>query len=199
MKRMVGRIGLVLSIVLGGCLGGCSTPSYLVLLPNPDGSVGKVVLQGAAGGQVVNQAQHGVLLDGSKAPAPVSNETLERDFGAAMKARPALPEVFIVYFQSQGTGLTAQSQALLPYIAERIMARKTVDLSIVGHTDTMGPDIINEMLALRRAHTVVRYLRDMGVNNVPMVVESYGKRMLRVPTPDKTSEPRNRRVEIMVR
>ena len=184
-------------LVVAG-LGGCSS-SYLVLLPNPDGSVGKVIVQGASGGQVVSEAQHGTLLDGSKAPAPVSKEALQRDFGAAMTARPTLPEVFILYFQSQGTGLTAQSQALLPYIAERIMARKTADLSIVGHTDTMGPDIINEMLALRRAHTVVRYLRDMGVNNVPMVVESYGKRMLRVPTPDKTSEPRNRRVEITVR
>ncbi len=206
MKKNALNIGSVVSawrmvVVLSAALllVGCSTPSYVVLLPNPDGTVGKVMLQGAAGGQMVNQAQYGALLDGSKAPTPVSNETLERDFGDAMRARPPLPEIFTLYFQSQGTDLAPQSHALLPYVIERVGLRKSVDLSVVGHADAMGSDSVNEALALRRAHAVARKLYDMGLKNVPMVIESYGKRMPRVPTPDGASEPLNRRVEITVR
>lgn len=200
MKKIRLWAGVALWVAGGLLMGGCSSPSYLVLLPDADGSVGKVTLQGTAGQQVLSVAQHGALLDGSKAPAPVSNEALERDFGTAMRARPALPEVFILYFQSQGTDLTPQSQALLPYIVEHIMKRKAVDLSVIGHADTLGQDEINNRLALHRAREVVRQLREMGLNRaIPMVVESYGKRMLRIPTPDGVSEPRNRRVEITVR
>lgn len=200
MKTRHLRIFSVLGLVSGLLLGGCSSPSYLVLLPDADGSVGQVVVQGAAGKQVVSVAQHGVLLDGSQAPAPVSNDVLERDFGVVMKARPISPEVFTIYFQSQGTELTPQSQALLPHVIEHITKRNAVDLSVIGHADAQGADEMNDRLALQRARAVVRQLWDKGLNrDIPMLVESYGKRMPRIPTPDGVPEVRNRRVEITVR
>ena len=65
--------------------------SYVALLPSPDGSVGKVVVQGQRGEQVLTQAQQGVLLDGSTPPFAVPADKLQRDFAAAMAARvPAI-------------------------------------------------------------------------------------------------------------
>ncbi len=70
-------------------LAACAGPrNYAVLLPSPDGSVGKVVVQGQRGEQLLNKARQGALLDGSAPPFEVSSEQLQRDFGAAMAARP---------------------------------------------------------------------------------------------------------------
>jgi OOP family OmpA-OmpF porin len=73
-------------------------------------------------------------------------------------------------------------------------------LSVIGHADAQGADEMNDRLALQRARAVVRQLWDKGLNrDIPMLVESYGKRMPRIPTPDGVPEARNRRVEITVR
>lgn len=191
----------VVSATLLSILVACTTSpsSYVVLLPNADGSVGKVTVQGTAGKQLLTQAQHGTLLNGSQTPAPVSNSVLERDFGATMKARPALPEIFVLYFETGSSILTAESQALLPRIVERALVRKTVDISVVGHTDTQGSVIVNESVAMQRANSITRQLRAMGLNHVTILTESHGKRNLLVPTPDGIPEPRNRRVEVSVR
>ena len=188
-------------------LGACASPpppapppqSYVALLSSPDGSIGKVVVQGQRGEQFLTLAQQGALLDGSQSPFAVSTAQLERDFGAAMKARPALPEQFLLYFEQGGAQLTGESQRLLARIVERAQTRLSVDMSVIGHSDTQGAANANEALALKRATAIAEQLRDLGLKNAVMVVESHGERNLLVPTPDDTAEPRNRRVEITLR
>lgn len=191
---------LALLALATSLLAACAGPqSYVVLLPNPDGSLGKVVVKGQRGEQLLTRAQQGALLDGSKPPFDVSDEQLQRDFGAAMKARPALPEQFLLYFETGGSELTAESQALLQRIVERALARPTVDMSVIGHSDTQGAADANEALALKRATAIAEQLRTMGLGKALMAIESHGERNLLVPTPDETAEPRNRRVEVTLR
>ena len=186
-------------VVLSALMAGCAGPrSYAVLLPNADGSVGRVTVQGAGGAQVLTQAMTGARLDGSTPPFEVSKEQLARDFGAAMGARPALPEQFLLYFE-QGSVLTAESQTLLVQVLTRVRARATVDMSVIGHTDTQGAANANEALALERANAVAEQLRQLGLQNATLAVESHGERNLLVKTPDEVAEPRNRRVEITLR
>lgn len=181
-------------------LAGCAGPgSYVVLLPSPDGTVGKVTISGASGQQVLTQARTGTTLNGSKAPFEVSREQLAQDFGEAMSARPALPEHFLLYFVPGGTQLTPLSVTLLPKILQRAKARHAVDVSVIGHTDTQGKAETNEALALKRAGAIADQLRQMGLQDTVISVESHGERNLLVPTPDETAEPRNRRVEITLR
>ena len=199
--------GLAVASVAALLLGACAAPpppppppqSYVTLLPSPDGSIGKVVVQGQRGEQVLTQAQQGALLDGSQPPFAVSAERLQRDFGAAMRARPALPEQFLLYFETGGLELTAESKALLARIVERALARTALDMSVIGHTDTQGAAATNEALALKRATAIAEQLRGLGLKDAQMSVESHGERNLLVPTPDETAEPRNRRVEITLR
>lgn len=188
---------LALAALLTACASGPG--SYVVLLPSPDGSVGRVVVQGAQGEQVLTQARQGVALNGSGEPFDVSPEQLARDFGATLAARPALPEQFLLYFESGGSALTAQSLALLPHILERAQARTALDMSVIGHSDTQGKAEANEALALQRASAIAQQLRDLGLQEAVMTVESHGERNLLVPTPDEVAEPRNRRVEITLR
>ena len=57
----------------------------------------------------------------------------------------------------------------------------------------------NDALALRRAETVRAMLIARGVAPENIVAVGRGKRELLVPTADGVAEPRNRRVEIVVR
>jgi outer membrane protein OmpA-like peptidoglycan-associated protein len=198
----------ILALLATTLLLGCATPppqqpvknlSYVALLTSPDGSVGKVLVRGNKGEQLINQANYAALLDGSAPPAPVDDETLHRDCGEAMAALPKLPEHFILYFESGGAKLTPESQLQLTEIIARAEKRATVDMSIIGHSDTVGRAEVNEALSLKRAQTVAELIKSQGLHVEALIVESHGKRNLLIATPDETPEPRNRRVEISIR
>jgi adhesin transport system outer membrane protein len=110
-----------------------------------------------------------------------------------------LPEQFLLYFEPGGTELTPQSKALLPTILARANARSSVDLSVIGHTDTQGRAEANESLGRVRATAIAEQLIKLGLKAGSIAVESHGERNLLVATPDETAEPRNRRVEITLR
>ncbi len=188
--------GVAWMVLLTACAG---PQSYVALLSSLDGSVGQVVVHGQRGEQILVSARQGALLDGSKPPFEVSNEQIERDFGAAMRARPVPAEQFLLYFETGGAELTTESKALLSRIVEHAQARAAVDVSVIGHSDTQGSAQTNETLALQRATAIADQLRAMGLRDTLMEVESHGKRNLLVPTPDETPEPRNRRVEVTLR
>ena len=185
------------ALALAGC---ASKPkSYVVLLESPDGTTGQVVVKGSKGEQVVAKARQGVPLDGTAPPAPVDEEKFKKDFSEAIAARPAMPDHFLLYFESGGTRLTAESSAMLPKIFEAASKRPAVDMSVIGHTDTVGKAELNESLALKRANEVAAMLKDRGLKVHALTVESHGERNLLIKTPDETQEPRNRRVEISIR
>ncbi|UUZ72738.1 OmpA family protein [Polaromonas sp. P1(28)-8] len=87
----------------------------------------------------------------------------------------------------------------MPRIKELAKARKALDITVVGHTDTLGTIESNEVLGLRRANAIARQMQQLGLKNMAIVVESNGARNLLVATPKNTDEPRNRRAEITVR
>jgi len=197
---------LVVSVVSIGLLAGCSaqpyTPKpfdYVVLLPSPDGSVGKVLVKGSKGQQILDAALVGTSLDGDSVAFAVSAEQLRKVFGAAMAARPELPEQFLLYFELGGSSLTPESEALLPTILAHVRGRTSADVSVIGHTDTVGIAEANTALALRRASSIAKLLRERGLQPATLTVESHGESNLLVATPNETPEPRNRRVEIIIR
>ena len=204
---MIGRapqnrciLRLVCMGLMACLLAACAGPqSYVALVPSPDGSVGKVWVKGKHGEQLLTRARQGALLDGSKPPFDVSDEQLQRDFGAAMRARPAMPEHFLLYFETGGSELTAESKAMLQRIVQSALARTSVDVSVIGHSDTQGAADANATLSLERATFVAAQLRALGLAETAMAIESHGERNLLVPTADDTAEPRNRRVEITLR
>lgn len=189
---------VTLALLLAGLAGGCATPSYVVLLPDDDGQVGKITVQGTQGETRIDQAGHAARLDGSGTFTP-KPEQLQADFAATRSARPLLPVQFQLYFESGGLALTPESVALLPQVIEAVARRPAADISIIGHTDTHGPEQDNEALGLTRARWLAEQLAQGGLKAVAISIESHGERNLLVATPDNTPEPRNRRVEIAIR
>lgn len=192
-RKLMLAVGLVWALV------GCASKSYIVLLEDPQGGVGSVQLTGKNGTQTLNQARYAADLDGARAPQPVDAQRFENDFASVLAARPIMPASYLLYFQSAGVDLTPESQALLARILEDVKGRAAVDVSVIGHTDTVGHAEANEALGLQRAQRVVEILKEQGLQTEALRVESHGERNLLVSTSDETDEPRNRRVEVSVR
>lgn len=179
-------------------LTGCAPKSYIVLLESPDGTTGQVIVKGQRGEQILTTAGEGTSIDGSAPPTPIEDNKIKEDFGAAMAARPKLPVRYLLYFKA-GTTLTSKSEALIPEIIAESASRPALDISVIGHTDTVFTSDYNERLAYKRAIKVAQLLKERGLNVHAMTVESHGMRNLLVLTPGDTYEPRNRRVEVSIR
>ena len=196
-KMNPGRTTLVLALV--ALLSACAAPiSYVALLTSPDGKLGQVTVTGPQGSQVLTRDHTATTLDGKTPPYEVTPKQLQADFGAALAARAPLPEQFLLYF-SQGSELTPESKRVLERVLERAKVRASLDISVIGHTDTQGASAANQALALQRATAMAAQLRALGLQSVVMAVESHGENNLLVPTADNVAEARNRRVEITLR
>ncbi len=182
---------------------GCAPKNQIVLLPDPDGDVGSLEITTKGGSQVIDQAGYmsEISSETSKPSAPekVDQKKMEVMFGEALKAEPAPPKRFILYFKSGTTTLTDESSTLMNNIYTVIQERSSLDISIVGHTDSVGSAEFNQKLSLDRARAVADLLENKGVAAGSMEITSHGEKNPLIVTPDGTDEPRNRRVEVLVR
>jgi outer membrane protein OmpA-like peptidoglycan-associated protein len=207
------KTGLAVFAVLLVAMG-CATPpppvaqappapapkSYVVLMEDADGTVGKVSVTSERGEVLLNQARTGVDLDGRLGkPYAVDENRIKRDFGEAMAAQPPLPVSFMLYFKAGGAVLTDESRALIPAILDAARNHPVADVSVIGHTDTVGNSEANEKLGLQRAQSVAEIIKKAGLQVHDLTVASHGEKNPLVATPDNTPEPKNRRVEITVR
>jgi outer membrane protein OmpA-like peptidoglycan-associated protein len=193
---------VVLMAIVVSCFA-CAPKAQFLLLPNSDGTVGKIVVQNAGGTQVVDHANHATHVDDpAQAPSEpklMSASEIQETFGDVLRIPVRPPDHFILYFQEGKAELTAESKALFPEILQTIRDRKAADISVVGHTDTKGSPEVNFRISKQRAEAVAAMLEAEGVDRTSLDITSHGERNLLVQTPDEVSEPRNRRVEVTVR
>ena len=105
----------------------------------------------------------------------------------------------MLFFQTGGTALTAESQLRLSQTLEEALRRSGAELVVTGHTDTKGSLASNDALSLRRAQQVRDIYIERGFPAARIDAVGRGERELAVPTPDETDEAQNRRVVILVR
>jgi outer membrane protein OmpA-like peptidoglycan-associated protein len=175
----------------------------VVLLPDADGTVGRVIVSNQAGSRTLDRSGAATrILDARTAPtepATMSAAEIEAAFGAALSAQPPPPRRFILYFEQGSTALTPASQADVPAIVAAVRDQAAVDTSVVGHSDTAGDARTNLDLSLRRALAVGALLVAGGADPGALDITSHGETNPLVPTGDNVAEPRNRRVEVTVR
>lgn len=162
-----------------------------------------MIVANAAGSRTLDQAGTATrILDARTAPtepAPMDAAEIDRTFGAALAAQPAVPLHFILYFEQGSTTLTEASGRDFPTVLAAVRERASVDISVVGHSDTVGDPQMNLELSLRRALAIGALLVKEGVDPGALDITSHGKSNLLVPTGDNVAEPKNRRVEVTVR
>jgi outer membrane protein OmpA-like peptidoglycan-associated protein len=183
---------------------GTPGPSTVVLLGDPDGTVGQAVVSSAAGAGMVDLTadRAATTVTGRRGPSPpmsLDAASIEKEFGATLAGLPMAPEAFTLYFRLESDELTDDSRALLPGVLKAVAGRPAPEVGVVGHTDTTGDQKSNYALGLERATRVRTLLIGAGVDMSLIDVSSLGESDLRIQTADNTLEPRNRRVEISVR
>jgi len=184
-------------------LAGCATPSQdlVVLLPDKEGKVGTVVVQGQKGKTVLNTAYASARTtpEGGVQRGTASQSEVKDVFGSALAAQPPRPISFTLYFESGSDEFTEQSKQEVKRLLAEMARRQAPDITVIGHTDQVGPDPSNDALSLQRAERVKSILAGMGVTAERILTAGRGRREPLIPAAHGFSEPRNRRVEISVR
>jgi outer membrane protein OmpA-like peptidoglycan-associated protein len=198
------RIVLVFSVLLI-FLNACSTPhkNLFVLIPDPDGKLGEIIITNKGGSEVIARPGYATEVKvanvAPSVPFPLGESQINEIFGAALAAQPEPPTRYILYFKTATTYLTENSEKLLPEILSTIEARKSRDVSIIGHTDRVGSRQQNYKLGLDRASRIKEILISKGADPSIIDVSSHGEDNPLIQTEDEVSEPLNRRVEVTVR
>jgi OmpA-OmpF porin, OOP family len=192
--------GAALAAALGA-LGGCATRSEtVILLPAADGSRTSVVVKGAEPDVVLDTPYAAFSRTAYRQRTYTSSaEEVRSMFGGALDARPSPPATFTLHFVEGRNELTEESKREVDGVLAEIARRPVPDVVVVGHTDTVGSDQVNDTLALQRAEVIRRDLLQRGLAPENVQAIGRGKRELAVPTADNVPEPRNRRVVILVR
>jgi outer membrane protein OmpA-like peptidoglycan-associated protein len=186
-------------------LASCSAPknNLFVLVPDPDGKTGQIAVTNQGGTQiVVKPGDVTEVKDAATKPAPprpMDEKEIARIFGAALSAQPALPVIYILNFKSGTADLTEESTNRIPEVIATISERKSFDISIVGHSDTVGAKQKNYEISLNRALRIKVLFVSKGVDPRAISTESHGEDNPLVITADEVAESRNRRVEVTVR
>jgi OOP family OmpA-OmpF porin len=188
---------VAMALLLGGC---ASRQGAVVLLPQADGRPSAVtVAQGSQ--QVVLDKPYAATQLTSNGPQPYQTnaQEVQSQFGAALAARPMPPAQFTLYFVEGKDEFTEESKRLIDGVFAEIAKRPLPDVMVIGHTDKVGSDAVNDPLSRQRAEIVRSALLARGIAVDKVVAIGRGKREPIVPTADGVSEARNRRVEILVR
>lgn len=190
---------LLLLIVLAN---GCAKRTLIALAPDPDGKTGSITVANQGGTVAIDAPyQATTVTDGTGRPSEpeqLGKEALDRIFAESLSIQPKRPLHFLLYFDKD-TMLTSDSSRLLASVMAAIRERNSIDISVVGHTDTVGTKEYNTLLSSSRARAVKELLVGLGADPNTIQTTSHGKENLLIPTRDNVNEPRNRRVEVVVR
>jgi outer membrane protein OmpA-like peptidoglycan-associated protein len=103
----------------------------------------------------------------------------------------------MVFFDFNKSDLTAEAASIVDQAAKNAGPAKATEITVTGHTDTVGSDAYNMRLSKRRADSVAAELEKDGIPSSEIAIVAKGKRDLLVPTKDGVREPQNRRVTIV--
>ena len=110
---------------------------------------------------------------------------------------PSVPHSYLVFFDFNKSDLTSQAVSIVDQAAKNAGPAHVTQLTVTGHTDTVGSDAYNMRLSRRRAESVASRLEKDGIPSSEIEIVAKGKRDLLVPTADGVKEPQNRRVQIV--
>jgi outer membrane protein OmpA-like peptidoglycan-associated protein len=188
-------VGAVMALIL--YLSADSRPETVVLLPGPDGKVGKVTVERRGERAVLDRA-YAASSSGSVV-VQLSESEVRQEYGPLLAALPPRPVSYVLYFVTGQDELTDASKAEMRKLLDELRSRPQSDIVVIGHTDRVGGDRANDALSLQRAERVRAELLNLGIAASRLRSAGRGEREPLVPTADGVEEPRNRRVEVNVR
>jgi OmpA-OmpF porin, OOP family len=200
-KQGKGRVLAYTVLACAVLLSACSTTKELVvLLPGEDGQIGAVAIAEPQRTTVLDTPLGAAKIDtkGRVTKDTLSEADVKRTFAEALAAQPPKALSFTLYFE-KNTEIMPDSRATLDALLAEVAKRQAVEVQITGHTDRVGKVEDNDRLSMERAETIRDVLIKNGLHANFIRVVGRGEREPLIPTPDEQVEPRNRRVEVIVR
>lgn len=180
-----------------------SHPQSTVILLDNNATKNGVTVTTEVGSIDIDQPYMQTSVSSVKAkPEPVQKvdpNTIQTKYAQLLQALPNAPVSLLFYFEDGSVQLTEASKLQTQALVALIKKREPCAVDIIGHTDTAGAAETNYELALKRAMMVKSFLDEQSVQLNSAAIESYGESTPLVPTGDGVDEPRNRRVEVIVR
>jgi outer membrane protein OmpA-like peptidoglycan-associated protein len=197
-KRFFSCIVAAAGLLFCGC---ASVNTFVVLLPDEDGAASAVIVGEGSGTTVLDKPYSAAAVDtrGKVETKTITAEEAKRTFAEALAAQPPQPVSFTLYFETNSTEVTPASRAALDALFAEVAKRQAVEVQVTGHTDRLGSATDNDRLSLQRAEAVRAMLVQRGIKAGFIRPVGRGEREPLLPTPDEQAEPRNRRVEVIVR
>ncbi len=184
-------------------LSGCAKKTTVVLVPDPDGKVGHITVTNKHGEVDLARSGEATVISGTKSkPSPpykLSEDSIHAQFSQVLSILPEKPTHFVLYFKNESTELLPTSATKLPMIFETIQNINSPYISVIGHTDTAGDHQYNLQLSQKRARNVKNMLITRGVDPALIKSQSHGEKNQLIKTADNVQEPKNRRVEVVIR
>lgn len=204
MKAAIRSRGLIAgaAFVMLALLSGCSTPpDRIILLPDPEGKVGAVIVHSATGEQTIDKAYAGVDVTQSGAIEKTmdSQAVVQTRYAELLAARPPRPVTFTIFFLfDSATELAPESSATVKQLKAVLSTWPAPEVVVVGHTDLAGSQEFDDRLSIRRAETVAAFLVKQGIPAQQIETAGRGKREPLVPTADGVPNHMNRRAVITI-
>jgi outer membrane protein OmpA-like peptidoglycan-associated protein len=191
-----------------------SDPAALQLIerlrPQAGGQTRGIRVPGAsdAGQQPTAPSQSSPVSAGPGAPVASPPSTTSSSRPTQAVARPPVRETtsdapsasITVTFPSGSAALTPEAERALAPLGRALSSQELAGFRfrIEGHTDSVGDNASNQALSERRAAAVRDFLiQRFGVSASRVEAVGLGETQLLVPTPDETSNARNRRVQVV--
>ena len=89
-------------------------------------------------------------------------------------------------------------RTILDTFASGLVTNSASNVTVIGHTDSTGPDAVNNPLSLNRAASVRDYLSSRGVASSRVAIDGRGSREPIAANDTAANKAKNRRVEIFV-
>ncbi|MFH2045145.1 MAG: OmpA family protein [Pseudomonadota bacterium] len=103
-----------------------------------------------------------------------------------------------ISFDFDSATLNKNSYLVLQDLAKVLLEFPDYRIVVVGHTDNVGEADYNQNLSEMRAHSVLNYLFDCGVEKSRLTSIGYGESKPIVKNSNETNKSRNRRVEFRI-
>lgn len=203
---------LAATLIFTGCAANPETGNYEVSRTGIGLGIGAVggALVGAAmgdGGTAIKGAILGAAAGGAgghywdKQFNSVQNRLADSNLGVERRVNTDGQSVLVVtaaadaHFKVGSAYMSHESFAAINALANEL--KKTpYRINITGHTDSTGPDQLNERLSYERARAVAAYLVAAGVPGKQLFVRGVGSRSPKADNDTISGRAANRRVEI---
>jgi len=197
------------ALVLSGCadmnMGGMQPSTRDAAIGAGVGAVAGAVIGGGAKGAVIGGALGGAggyIWSKHMAAKKAEMEQATQGTGVAVtqtadnQLKLEIPSD--ISFDTGRSDIKSNFRPILDQFASGLSNQPNTEIRIVGHTDNVGSDAVNDPLSRQRAQSARDYLSSRGVNGARIMTDGRGEREPIATNATAEGRAQNRRVEIFL-